>query len=334
MSRSVRAAAVLPAAAVLLAAARWHVQGDGAIYSRIRKTLYVADADLGWRAAEGGPIWLGLDAVAGLMAATLAIWGAIAWLRRVERRRDAALARARMLLAIVAGATLAVPIAAFVSGMGPPGARTYLPRSLVQAPSSGIDAAIEGMPAGAYVILDHRETNLVAAIEAGGESFEARWDDGVRGWLELDPGDLRQPTSAEISADATEVKTGIGMRDRHTRDYLEVEAYPAIRLELGELESAAAHGEGVAFTARGELELMGQALEVAFSGTLSPLSEAARERLDLPDHDLLLATAELELDLLDTPLASEADAFDETLIILRAALVLRHQPRGPSNELE
>jgi hypothetical protein len=325
--------AAFPAVALALALLRWIVQGGGTVYTSTAKTLYVADPDLGWRATDGGPIWLGLDAIAAIAAASLALLAAAWLMRRYERRTGRVCARVRVALMAVGGATLALPIAAWATGMGPAGAHTSLPRELAQAPEPGVvEGAIEGLPAGSYRIVDHRETNLVASLKAGGEAFEARWDSGLRGHLRIDPGDLAQPMSADISADADEVATGIGMRDRHTREYLQAGEHAELRFELRALDAAAPQGDGVAYSARGEIELLGRRHPVDIAGVLRPISDDARARLDLPEGQILLATAELEIDLADTALADHEDDFDESTVPVRVSLVLRHEARHPGTD--
>lgn len=316
--------AAIPALAALLAGLRWLVQGDGNIYTTTAKTLYVPDPDLEWRVADASPLWLGLDAVAAVVAVTLAVLAGGFALRRWQRRAGRPLRGARVALAAAAVAPLALPVAAFVSGSPPEGARTLLPGQLAAAPEAGIEGGIPDMPAGTYVVVDHPETNLVASLEAGGDSFEARWDRGVRGRWRGDPSDLNQPMTAEIVAAAAEVDTGIGRRSDHTRDYLRVDDYPELAFELMSIDTAGPRDGGVAYSARGEVGLMGRHHPVEITGTLRPVSSEARERLDLPAGDLLLAAAKLSLHLEDTALAGDADSFDVLEIPIQASLVLRH----------
>lgn len=320
-----------PAAAAGLTALRWLAQPGENVYTTLDTILYVPDPDLGWRAAESAPLFVGLDLLAALVAAVVATLAAAYWIRRRERRTGERRRRARRLLTAAAIAPLAVPAAAFLSGTGPDGVRAALPASLAEPPDTGVEGSIPDMPAGTYEVAEHPESNIVASLEAGGDTFQARWETGVSGYWRGDPGDFRQPMAAEISVEAALVETGIGRRDEHTREYLEVDSHPTLGFELRGIDTAGPDGGGIAYSARGEAQLMGRRHDVRITGALRPVSPEARERLDLPGGDILVATAEFSLHLEDTALADDADSFDALEIPIRAALVLRYATDQQAN---
>ncbi len=296
--------ALAPLVAVAAALARWLAQGADNVYTDADKQLYVPDPDLGWRLLEDGPVWLGLDAV----AVCAAVFGAVvvgAVLVARKERRSGARSRLRVPLAGVGAVALVVPLWAFASGLGPAGARTALPaRGFASAPSGAVDGALPDVSAGAYLVVEHDGTRITARVTAGGETFEARFSGGARGALRIDPRNFAQPVSADIAVDAASVDTGIELRSKHAREELRVDEFGEVRFALGAITGVAQDGpRAVAFTARGTIELMGRSHDVDVTGVLRAPDAAGRERLGVPDDDVLIVQAR-------TSISIEASAID------------------------
>ncbi len=311
---------LLPLAAAALAVARWWAQGSGNLYSDPAKRFYVPHEDLGWRLISDGPLWLGLDAVAAIIGVAGVVAVAIWLLRRLEQRRGRSFA-ARAVVWLVAAVPLAVPSVALFSGSRPSGGRDLLPQSELTV-ASGIDARLPGV-AGRYHLLDHPTVALVARISAGGETFEARFASRIAGYFSGDPSDLEQPMSARFTASAGAVDTGIELRSRHAREYLQTETYPEVVLNLDRLEGAEqVSAAELAFEAHGTLGFMGGAQPVQMQGTLRYLDAAARARLGINVKHALLLKATFTLDLEQTPIKADLGDFDSALIPVQARLLL------------
>ena len=310
--------------AAALSAVRWWLQDSGNLYSQLEKRLYVADPDLGWRLAPGGPPWLGLDAVAALLGLGAAIALAALLLRRRERARGPAV-WPRRAVAAAGWLSLAVPLWAFAGGLGPDGAVEALPGGVTSAPRDGVRGALPGLPAGAYQVLQHRGGVVSATLRAGGEVFEARFGGGMRGELRGDPADLTQPLSAWVEVAASSVDTGIDLRNQHAREDLEVERHPALRFELTRLIAARQEGaQAVAFSAAGEVVVMGQRQPVEVSGTLRALDDAGRARLGLAaDRPALVAQVSFSLRLDRTPIGDNEGTFTENMVPVAATLLFQ-----------
>ena len=311
-------------AALIAALGRWLVQGTENVYTAADKRFYVPDPDFGWRIHESGPLWLGLDAIGALAALTVAL-GTGAWLlRRRERTRGTPWRGARVALLALGIAPLALPLWAFASGLAPEGGREQPPQSELGPRPDGIGGALAGSTAGRYVLVPGAESAVTARVTAGGETFETRFAGNLEASLTFDPGDLRAPVEAAVRVDAASVDTGVTMRSKHAREeYLYADEHPEIRLAMVELV-AARQGEDareIAFWASAALDFMGARLTVPVTGTIRALDEAARARLGT-SGPALLVTADLAIDIEETPLGKDAGDFDEDRIPIHVSLVL------------
>lgn len=324
---------VPPAAALSLGLARWLSQDSGNVYTDTGRRFFVPDPDLGWRQLDTGALWLGLEALGALVAAVVAVGLGIWLIRRHERRHGRVWRPARVALWAVAIAPLALPIAAFASGMRPEGARDRLPEEMVTAPTEGISGALAGLPAGTYRVVDHEGSRVVGKVVAGGEAFDALFPE-VTGFWQGDPGDLAAPMRARVQAAVAPVKTGVSMRNKHVReDYLLGDQHPELEFELAAIEAAEQRGPGeVAFRARGRVHLVGREHEVPVLGTLRALDAAARDRLGIEAANALLIDARTALTIADTVLAPDAGDFDRDEIPIIVTLVLVHTlNQGPDS---
>ncbi|MBI4951492.1 MAG: YceI family protein [Myxococcales bacterium] len=323
--RSAAWAASLAAVALAGAGARWLAQGSRNLYTAVAKRFYEPDPDFGWRVAAGGPLWLGLDAIAAVLGLGLAVLVAGLLVSRREKRTGRRARALRAALWVVAAAPLVLPVWAFATGTGPAGGREALPEGAsAPAPTSGIEGALP-LPAGRYEVVASPGTAVTAKLEAGKEAFEARFERGITGTWTADPGDLRKPMKAEIGLDAGEVDTGVPMRSNHARgDYLEVDKYPRITLELGRLVAARQDGPTqLAFRSEGSLALLGETVAVELTGTLRAPDEAGRARLGVSASDAVaLVEADLTLTVGGTRLREHADSFDADRIPIHVTLVL------------
>src|SRR5689334_725373 len=218
------------------------MQGSRNVYTAIDKRFYIPDPDLGWRVSPQHPIWVGLEicAVIAAIAVALAIG---AWIiRRREARRGQRATILRAASWVVAGATLAVPIAGFASGGRPDGGIDTLPASQIQGIEAGIVGTIDA-PAGRYEVIAHAGTAITAHLSAGHETFDARFAGPIRGSWDGDPHDLTRPVSSEISVDAASVDTGIDERSKHAREaYLQADKYPRVTVSLTKVLAASQQG--------------------------------------------------------------------------------------------
>jgi polyisoprenoid-binding protein YceI len=320
---------VLPAASVLAALARWLVQDRGNLYTDASTRFYVPDRDLDWRVIEDGPVSLGLDVVAVLVAFAVALLVARLVQRRWERRRGAALPIPSAAPWVIAALPLLVPAWAFASGSFPSGAVFSPPAGVVDAPDS-IAGGLPGMPAGTYRVVPHAGTSILAHLSGGGEAFDARFASDIEGSWRGAPADLRQPMSAEVSVGTAAVDTGIELRSKHAREeYLDAPRHPRIRFQLGRLIGAGPIEGGVAYRAEGAVELMGRRHPVAVTGTLRALDDAGRQRQGFAAGDAVLrATAQFEIKISETKLAPDAADFDGNIIPIEVNLLLRREA-GP-----
>ena len=324
MSRIADAGA--PIAAAVLAGARWALQGSANVYTDPSRGYYQPDPQLGWQYVEQGPLWLGLDSVAGLLAAAVVAFAFGAWLDRradAEQLREGVAGRVIWALGL---ATLAIPIAAFVTGSLPQGARTSLPEQTVEAPDDGIDAHLTGLPAGRYVVVEGHERNvIIATVSAGGEEFEARFS-GLSGAWTGDPADLRQPMEATFTAKSATADTGVSARSNHAREYLHAETHAALRVQLDALTGTEpADGGGLRIAAQGHLTFIGDEIPVALTGTLSVLDAESRGRLGLEQEHAMRVDAGFSLRIADTKLSADASDFSAEVIPIRVELILVRQ---------
>ena len=324
---------ILPLVALGGGLVRWWFQGAGNVYTDADKRFYVPDPDLGWRAREDGPVWLGLEALGVIAAIALGVV-VLAWLvHRLERRRGGPRRWLRASIWALAALPLVIPVWAFASGGRPEGGVDRLPRDLAVAPDSGFDGALPGLPAGGYTVIAHPGTAITARLSAGGESFDARFAHDLGGWWRGAPGDLTRPMRAEIWVASSAVDTGVALRSRHAReDYLRAAEFPRIGFVLTRLFAARATADGgVAFRGEGIVTLMGQEHAVEIAGTMRAPGGEARGRLGLSGSDaILLVSASFELHLHETALAGDAADFDGDLIPIDVSLLLLADAGDPA----
>ena len=322
--RSPFAPIVLPVAALIAALVRWQVQGSHNVWTALSKRFYVPDPDLGWRVSTQHPIWLGLE-VCAIIAAIAVGLGVGGWITgRREARRGGRATILRAAAWVIAGASLAPPLAAFASGPGPASAVDTLPKDAPKGVAAGIAGTIDA-PAGRYEVVAHTGTAITAHLSAGHEALDARFDGGIQGWWQGDPHDLSTPTTAEVSVSAASVDTGIGERSTHARDeYLHADRFPRITVAIDRLLAANQAGaNAVGFRARGTLGLIGKTHSIEITGTLKRPDAAALARLGL-SGDVMLVQADFEIVIKQTALASDAGDFDGDRIPIHVSLVMRH----------
>jgi polyisoprenoid-binding protein YceI len=327
--RSTFAPVAVALAAVIAALARWAMQGSRNFYTALEKKFFIETPDVRCAESDQHAIWIGLEAIGIFLAiaAGLAIGGWI--IRRRERARGQTSKLLRAAAWAAALLTLPLPILAFASGLGPAGGRDTCP----PAPAVVIDTAAQpapitgslALPAGRYEVVPHKLTALAAQLYAGGDKFDARFAEGVTGQWRADPKDLTRPMSAEISADAAAVDTGIAGRSKHAREgYLHVDKFPRIGWKLDKLVAARQDGpDRVAFRALGTVSLMGKTHPVEITGSLKQADAAALQRLELTG-DVLIAEADFSLVIKETALAPDAGSFKGDRFPIHVSLVLRH----------
>ncbi|MBK9037009.1 MAG: YceI family protein [Myxococcales bacterium] len=329
MPRSPFLLALAPATALAAGGVRWAMQGSGNVYTATHKRFYQPDPDLGWRVVPGGPLWLGLEVLAILAAITVGVLAA-AWLvRRWERKRGTPVRWARVVLGVGGALPIALPIFAFTTGFGPANGRETLPAgATAAAPTEGIEGRL-ALPAGRYAVIAHAGSAITATVSAGEETFEARFGGGLDGAWTGDPGDLRAPSTATVSVDASTVDTGVDMRSDHAREkYLAVAKFPRIALTIDRLIAARQDGPAqIAFRAAAHLDLLGEPLPVEITGTLRAPDAAGRERLGVgAATPTLLVSADLEISVKGSGLRGSAASFDADRIPITVSLVLTKNP--------
>lgn len=91
-----------------------------------------------------------------------------------------------------------------------------------------------------------------------------------------------------VEVAVAEMRTGIGLRDRHMRNALEADGFPTIRFDLLGVVPGALHGDTVQVTYRGRLALHGQTREVDAAGTVvigpGSVTAVATFPVDLRDY--------------------------------------------------
>lgn len=343
MPRSPYWAVLVPLVALVASGARWLAQGSGNVFTATSRRYYVPDPDLGWRVVSDGPLWLGLEVLVIIAAVSLVVVLAAWFIRRRERRREATDARTwapgRLALWVVAALPLAVPVAAFATGLGPDDARDQLPLAAAErgrvAPA-GITGAMAGVSAGRYGVLAHDGSAITARVRAGGETFDTRFAGTIRGHIDLNPGNLNDPArplQARVRVDAASVDTGIATRSKHAREYLKVAEFPEISFELTRLLAAqqGTTASEIAFWARGTLAMIGREHPIAVFGTARAPDAASRQRLGV-DGDVLLVSADFVIELEDTALAGDAGDFDATEIPVHISLILAREAGGDTTD--
>jgi hypothetical protein len=322
--------------ALIAALARWQQQGSRNFYTAIEKQFFVETADVRCARSDQHAIWLGLEAI-GIIAAIAAGLVVAGWIIRRRERRLAARATLLRAAAWTAGIlSIALPVAAFASGTGPAGGLDTCP----PAPAVAIDtraqpAPITGAiaaPAGCYELVPHELTAVAAQLKAGGDTFDARFAEGLKGGWRGEPGDLSRPMTAEVSADAAAVDTGIAGRSKHAREgFLHTDRFPRLGWKLDRIVAARQDGpDRVAFRARGTTSLMDKIHQVEVTGTLKKADPAALGRLGLTGS-VLIAEADFSLVIKETALAPDASTFSGDRFPIHVSLVLRHTG-GPKSD--
>jgi polyisoprenoid-binding protein YceI len=357
--RSAFAPVAVALVAVLASLVRWMLQGSSNIYPTLEKTFYVPDPDVGWAISDRHPIWLGLLVVAIFAAVTvgLALGGWI--IRRRERKTGAPAKILRGAAWGVAVLLLVVPIAAFATGGRPDGGVDVRPQREPPKPNlpwieaaappppagqpgaadkpgaadalapAGQPETIAGsldLPAGRYEVVGHKLTEVAVRLSAGGDTFDARFAErAVTGEWRADPKDLTQPMTAEVSAAAAQVDTGIAGRSKHAREgFLKADKFPKIVWKLDRLVSARQDGpDRVAFRALGTVTLLDKTHQVPIEGSLKKADAAAQKRLKLTGA-VLIAEADFSLVITETALAPDASTFKGDRFPIHISLVLRH----------
>lgn len=315
-----------PAAlATALALGRWLWQGTGNVYSKLDLKLYLVDPDLGWRRTEAGYTWLGLDLIAVLVAVTIGVFLVLRFAGSRQHRAAKALALAAKLASVL---VIAVPLYALLGGAPPSGARDTLPSSSIAAPTNGIEASLTALPPGRYLVVPHPDAAITAKLNAGGETFDARFAGGLTGYWEATPGDLGLPMSAQISVQAGSIDTGIALRDEHAKEDLKPATFPTIDFSLGDLTSTESSERGVAFAASGALTLGGRVHVAPVVGTLRPVDETLRTKLGLEGGIFVLLQASLELNIRETIVGNDG-TFDVDTVPIAVTLILEHSEKLP-----
>jgi polyisoprenoid-binding protein YceI len=128
---------------------------------------------------------------------------------------------------------------------------------LAAAPRAGAAQAIAPLPLrSGEVVVDVRATKVndfdvrapVARAEFSGSDLA-----GVTGFLEVRVADMR---------------SGIGLRDRHMRGALDADSFPVIRFDLIGVDTQGATGDSLPVTFQGRLTLHGVAKVVRVPGTI------------------------------------------------------------------
>jgi polyisoprenoid-binding protein YceI len=213
--------------------------------------------------------------------------------------------------------------------MGPAGGRDVRPqREAVVIDTAAQPAPIAGsldLPAGRYEVVAHKLTEIAARLEAGGDTFDARFAEDVKGEWRADPSDLGKPMTAEVSADAAAVDTGVAGRSKHAREgFLHAAKFPRIGWTLEKLVAARQDGpDRVAFRALGTVSLMGKTHPVEIAGSLKKADAAALRRLELTG-DVAIAEADFSLVIKETALARDAGSFKGDRFPIHVSLVLHH----------
>lgn len=314
---------------------RYGLQGTGNIYTNTARAFYLEDPILGWSVTRERWVWLGLDALGVVLAVALGTI-AVAWLAGALARRHRAgrIGRTWPKLALVAfwmGAALCVvtpvvPIAAFASGAPPADALANMPAApatpALPPPTKATTgpAAWPDLPAGAWTVSPHGEANtVIAQIAAGEETFDARFGP-VSGEITLDPTDLTR-ARGEVTVPAASIDTGIALRTKHASDDLKVTEHPTIALRFDGLTRLAEDGAGrLRFEGAATFTLMGTAVDIPITGSVTRLNAAARAQLGLSVAEAILVQARLEVPLARTPLGTED--FDRDTISVAARFIL------------
>jgi len=323
---------------------RWVLQGsaDGVIvYSDIARSFWIPSPTLGWEETKERWVWLGLDGlglVVGLLVGALTMHllarrhakaaasgapglGQRAWLGKTLRGLAFAGAAVSLLAPVL-------PVWAFVSGLPPESAKRLLPSNVAPVASAEVGAEVEVLvaTAGAWTVADVPANLLVARITAGGETFDGKFT-GASGTVELVPGELPR-SSATFQVKATSVDTGVELRNKHARDYLEADKFPELKLVVPKLARAEGRGARREFSTLGRLEMMGRVIDVELTGTIAVLDAAQRKELGVAAGEALLVSASFQLPISKTAL--DRRDYDTDALTLNGRFVLTKAAAVPA----
>jgi polyisoprenoid-binding protein YceI len=97
-----------------------------------------------------------------------------------------------------------------------------------------------------------------------------------------------------VALRAAEMRTGIGLRDHHLRNAMEVSRYPSIRFELLSVEPGAERGDTTDVTYDGRFTIHGQVRNVAVPGAVvlrpGAVEATAVFTLDMRDYGIVPPT--------------------------------------------
>ena len=317
---------IVPTLALLATIARWVVQGTGNRFTTVHQRFYIPDPDLGFRVSKLTSIWLGLEIIGAMTGALVALFVLILLLRRRERRLNITKTGLRGVLFVLGLFPLAIPIAAFASGLGPIGGTIALPKGAIAAPpTTGIEGSLNAA-AGTYNVIKHPGSSITVKVAAGGDTFDAIFAGDVAGTVQLDPNDFAKAISADISVDAASVNTGIDLRSKHAREeYLHVDKFPRISLKIATLIASRQDGPDViSFRAGATLGFMGRDLQVEVTGQVRAPDAAGLTRLGLGGKQVLVVQADTALIVAQTPLSADASTFETPTMPIHVSLVLEH----------
>jgi polyisoprenoid-binding protein YceI len=85
-----------------------------------------------------------------------------------------------------------------------------------------------------------------------------------------------------VEARVAEMRTGIGLRDRHLRDAMRADSFPLVRFELVGLDIGETRGDTVTVTFQGHLAIRGVTRTVRVPGWVRPLSAGAEAHVNFP----------------------------------------------------
>lgn len=110
-----------------------------------------------------------------------------------------------------------------------------------------------------------RDGQIAFAVEvSGAPDFTGRATVRSASFTGADVGAVRGSVEVVVA----EMRTGIGLRDRHMRNALEADGFPTIRFDLLGVVPGAMRGDTLQVTYRGRLALHGQTREVDVAGTV------------------------------------------------------------------
>ena len=315
----------LPVVALVLAGIRLAMQGSAKLYTEPSKQFYVPDPDLGFRLDSASYHWLGLERTVGIVALAGFLLVAAFLLLRRERNKNIEMTKARLGLWLLSPLGLIVPVLAFLSGTPPDDALAEAPTTKM-VKTAGFEASLPTAPSGRYIINQHDGTLAAARLKAGGESFEAKFPSGWRGYWQGDPSKLSATMSGEVFFAAGSIKTGSDLRNTHSSEYLKVEEFPEIGFRLDKLTGTAKtdNPAKVSFTGEGTITILGKEIVTPVSGTVTELDSLGKNRLKLGDAPALVVNASVTIQISETPIDA-GDAFDSDEIPINVSLVMTYK---------